>query len=159
MAGKVLNVKGDNVVYDLTTQSIVHLPNIIRTCIKNKTKLIIQTTMGDRTPDVELCQISAVREIFIRACKDFGLLGMIVFQKKESPKLCLNQLLLLCQITCAHFMGTEDGKYHTVVDFKEFFTLLFLSCQKFEALYGVETGFEETLLDEFMAACGSYEVK
>lgn len=64
----------DTVVFDITPETIDNLPTMIKKCVNDRSKLMIFSSEGDNTR-LELCEIPHVRDLFRKACLDYGLLG------------------------------------------------------------------------------------
>lgn len=138
-------LKTKEIMFNLTPNSIDNLQNTIQTCIKNKTKLLVYTSMGDNTSK-ELCQIPEVQNLFSKACTDHGLLGLWVLHWSLDPDFCSHQLRLLCQIICGKFINSNGINFDYSIDVKEFLNLLIISGLKFKTLYGTDIAIDRKFL-------------
>lgn len=72
------------VIFDITPTTIDNLPDIISKCIKSRSMLRVFSSEGDHT-NLELSEMPHVKELFLKACIDYGLLEFFSANRNVYP--------------------------------------------------------------------------
>lgn len=142
--------------FDLSQNSVGRLRYIIKKCIKTGNQLAIYCSMDTGTTENELCQVPAIKAVFIKAFVEYGLLGLYQYQKNLYPEFCLDQLALMANITCSTLRDTNGKQYTARLQIDEFAELMKISCLAFKKLYGIDVPVSNDLMDELMTEFKSY---
>lgn len=122
------------IVFDITPEKIDELPAIIKQAILTKSAIVPMCSMADNLPGTELCQIPEVKELFMKACNEYGLLGYMQYQSSFFPR--TEELVRnIIAIVCGKLTKTNGVEFEMEIDIEEFRDLCTKSVVKFNELY------------------------
>jgi hypothetical protein len=121
---------------DLTPAKIDKLPETIKFAMATRSAILPFSSMGDHLPGVELCQMPEVKELFIKACIDYGLLGWLLHQQSYFPD-SHESITTVSMITCGSLHDSDDKKCIIKMDNIALEKLFMTSINKAQELYGV----------------------
>lgn len=75
----------DLIVFDITPTTIDTLPDTIRRCLASKARLKVFSSEGDNS-NLELVEITHVKELYSRACLEYGLMEFFIANETLYPE-------------------------------------------------------------------------
>ena len=72
MSHRIKNNSQHVVIFNITDESIMCIPDIIKSCFTYKRQLKVYSSLGDDT-NLELCQISEVKNLYQIVCQKYRL--------------------------------------------------------------------------------------
>lgn len=123
------------IFFDITPRTISTLPIIINQCLSSQTLLKIFSSEGDDT-DFELAEIPHVKQLYVNACTQYGLLGFLI----ENQSLYLDHgikddIIDIRSITSGSVTDINSSGVHYQIDLIEFERITHVSIERYHALY------------------------
>ena len=124
------------ILVDIWPEKIDKLPETIKFAMETRSAIVPFSSMGDHLPGVELCQIPEVKELFVKACVEYGLIGWLLYQESYFPKSndSISTIIMIAYGT----LTDSDGKECTIkIDELAVKEMFMASVSKARELYGV----------------------
>lgn len=124
--GKTAMLNKDKpLLFDLTEETIDTLGDIIGLCVETKVDLICFSKNAMKQPEISLTKIVGLKDLFIQACLQHGLLGYLDWKNENTPNeqntnIMTNVIIITCgkQVVEITDSNGEDNRIAHEVDEK-----------------------------------------
>lgn len=131
---KMADHKYDIMVFDISSDMIDELPDYIRLC-KGRTQLKVFSSEGDNTK-LELAEIPHVRNLFRKACVEYGLLGFYFYNKELYTEQEINdECNTILKIAYGVIVNRDKNGLDYMLDTREINVVKEVSRLRYKSLY------------------------
>ena len=121
------------IIFDIGPETIDRLPSTIKMALQTKRVMILFCSMADDS-HLELCQIPEVKELYKKACIEYGLLGYLEYQLPLFPR--TQEIITdVISIACGSWVSTNGSKFIMKLESEDVKPLWDKSVQKYRELY------------------------
>lgn len=108
------------IVLDLSPKTLPILGEIIKKCVANRTILNLYCSLTINNGNKSMTEIPGVKNLFVEACLQHGLLGYLDWQKEQTPsdhiQMALDNVII---ITCGSVVYDPHAHTNSLLDVTE----------------------------------------